>query len=184
MPFHFGVGRGPALVHLSWARRALRLERHDIDDNIINRALREDDGVPSRGHLRRKVWEAMAAIGVARPNDVPHATQYVPEMVALIESLLANDIAYVISDGVYFDTSRVPITAAGGQPWIHCARARIESSDEKRSPLDFVLWKYAKAGDPVWSALRRRTPGWHTECVVMSLTSWVTALTCTAAAST
>jgi len=145
----------------------------DIDDNIINRALREGTTESQvAATYEERWWEAMAAIGVARPNDVPHATQYVPEMVALIESLLANDIAYVISDGVYFDTSRVPdYGLLAGQALDSLrAGARIESSDEKRSPLDFVLWKYAKAGDPVWSApFGDGRPGWHTECVVMSL---------------
>ena len=145
----------------------------DIDDNIINRALREGTTEAEvAATYEDHWWEAMAAIGVARPDDVPHATQWVPEMVALIESLLAEDIAYAISDGVYFDTSRVPdYGLLAGQPLDSLrAGARIEASDEKRSPLDFALWKFAKAGDPVWAApFGDGRPGWHTECVVMSL---------------
>ena len=114
----------------------------------------------------------MAAIGVARPDARPHATQCVPEMVALIESFLADDVAYVTSDGVYFDTSRVTdYGLLAGQALDSLrAGARIEASEEKRSPLDFALWKFAKPGEPTWAApFGDGRPGWHTECVVMSL---------------
>lgn len=145
----------------------------DIDDNIINRALREGT---TESEVARTYedewWSAMSRIGVARPDDTPHATQYVPEMVALIESFLADDVAYVIGDGVYFDTSRVSdYGLLAGQPLDSLrAGARVEASDEKRSPLDFVLWKFAKPGEPRWSAsFGEGRPGWHTECAVMSL---------------
>jgi cysteinyl-tRNA synthetase len=145
----------------------------DIDDNIINRALREGT---TESEVARTYedewWSAMSRIGVARPDDVPHATQYVPEMVALIESFLADDVAYVIGDGVYFDTSRVPDYGLLAGQALNSLRAgaRIEASDEKRNPIDFALWKFAKPGEPRWSApFGEGRPGWHTECVVMSL---------------
>jgi cysteinyl-tRNA synthetase len=145
----------------------------DIDDNIIARALREGtDEVEVAATYEGQWWEAMSAIGVARPDDVPHATEYVAEMVALVESFLADDVAYPISDGVYFDTSRVAdYGLLAGQPLDSLrAGARIETSDEKRSPLDFALWKFAKPGEPTWPApFGEGRPGWHTECVVMSL---------------
>ena len=145
----------------------------DIDDNIINRALREGTSESEvSATYENEWWSAMSRIGVARPDDIPHATQYVPGMVALIESFLADDVAYVISDGVYFDTSRVSdYGLLAGQPLDSLrAGARIEASDEKRSPLDFALWKFAKPGEPLWSApFGDGRPGWHTECVVMSL---------------
>jgi cysteinyl-tRNA synthetase len=145
----------------------------DIDDNIIARALREGTSEQQVAATYEQLWwEAMARIGVARPDDVPHATQYVDEMVALIQSFLADDAAYVISDGVYFDTSRVADYGllAGQALDTLRAGARIEASDEKRSPLDFALWKFAKPGEPLWPApFGEGRPGWHTECVVMSL---------------
>jgi cysteinyl-tRNA synthetase len=145
----------------------------DIDDKIIARAQREGttESVVATTY-EDQWWAAMAAIGVARPDDVPHATQYVPEMVMLIESFLAEDIAYVISDGVYFDTSRVSdYGLLAGQALDSLrAGARIEANEEKRSPLDFTLWKFAKPGEPRWEApFGEGRPGWHTECVVMSL---------------
>jgi cysteinyl-tRNA synthetase len=145
----------------------------DIDDNIISRALREGTSEPEvAATYEDQWWEAMSAIGVARPDDVPHATQFVSEMVELIEGFLSEDVGYVIGDGVYFDTSRVPdYGLLAGQPLDTLrAGARVEANDEKRSPLDFALWKFAKPGEPSWPApFGDGRPGWHTECVVMSL---------------
>ena len=145
----------------------------DIDDNIINKALREGSTEPAvAGAYEDEWWKAMAAIGVARPDDVPHATAYVTEMVALIADFIAADVAYAISDGIYFDVSRVDdYGLLAGQPLESLrAGARIEANDEKRSPLDFALWKFAKPNEPTWPApFGEGRPGWHTECVVMSL---------------
>ena len=145
----------------------------DIDDNIINRANREgttEEVVATT--YENHWWDAMRSIGVARPNEVPHATQYVDGMVTLISEFLEKDIAYSCSDGIYFDVSRVPdYGLLAGQPLDSLrAGARIEANDEKRSPLDFALWKNAKPGEPSWPApFGDGRPGWHTECVVMSL---------------
>ena len=145
----------------------------DIDDNIINKALREGSTEPAvAGAYEDEWWKAMAAIGVARPDDVPHTTAYVTEMVALIADFIAADVAYAISDGIYFDVSRVDdYGLLAGQPLESLrAGARIEANDEKRSPLDFALWKFAKPNEPTWPApFGDGRPGWHTECVVMSL---------------
>lgn len=145
----------------------------DIDDNIIKRAQR--DGLSEHAvaaTYEAEWWRAMDLLGVARPSETPHATQWVDEMVALISSFLDSDTGYVTSDGVYFDVSRVSdYGLLAGQPLDSLrAGARIETSDEKRSPLDFALWKFAKEGEPSWPApFGAGRPGWHTECVVMSL---------------
>jgi len=145
----------------------------DIDDNIINRAERDGLTEPEvAARFEREWWDAMTAIGVTRPDDAPHATQYVAQMVTLIASLLESDVAYRTSDGVYFDVSRVPdYGLLAGQPLESLrAGARVEANEEKRSPLDFALWKNAKPGEPRWPApFGDGRPGWHTECVVMSL---------------
>jgi cysteinyl-tRNA synthetase len=114
----------------------------------------------------------MGRLGVAEPDDIPHATDYIPQMVELIESFLERDVAYRTSDGVYFDVSSVPdYGLLAGQPLDSLrAGARVEANDEKRSPLDFALWKNAKPEEPRWPApFGDGRPGWHTECVVMSL---------------
>lgn len=145
----------------------------DIDDNIINRA--HDQGL-SEGEVAAENeaawWAAMDALGVLRPNETPHATDYVAEMVSFIGQLLESGVAYRTSDGVYFDVSTVPdYGLLAGQPLESLrAGARVGVNDEKRSPLDFALWKNAKPGEPVWPApFGEGRPGWHTECVVMSL---------------
>jgi cysteinyl-tRNA synthetase len=145
----------------------------DIDDNIINRANREGTSELEVAKTYEDYWwDAMGRIGVAFPNDVPHATHYVSEMVEFISSLLESGVAYVTSDGVYFDVSRVDdYGLLAGQPLDSLrAGARVEANDEKRSPLDFALWKNAKPDEPYWPApFGNGRPGWHTECVVMSL---------------
>ena len=145
----------------------------DIDDKIINRARLE--GATEAAVARTyedQWWAAMDALGVARPIDTPHATQYIAEMVEFISLLLSSDVAYQTSDGIYFDVSRVADYGllAGQSLDSLRAGARIEANDEKRSPLDFALWKNAKPGEPWWPApFGNGRPGWHTECVVMSL---------------
>ena len=145
----------------------------DIDDNIIARATREGSTEAAVAATYEAAWwAAMDALGVARPDEVPHATHYVAEMVSFIDALRASGVAYETSDGVYFDVSRVPdYGLLAGQPLDSLrAGARVEANDEKRSPLDFALWKRAKPGEPAWSAsFGDGRPGWHTECVVMSL---------------
>jgi cysteinyl-tRNA synthetase len=96
----------------------------------------------------------------------------VDEMIVLVSRLLAEGKAYQTSDGVYLDVRTIAdYGALAGQPLESLrAGARIEANDEKRSPLDFALWKNAKPNEPSWAApFGDGRPGWHTECVVMSL---------------
>ena len=145
----------------------------DIDDNIIKRAAREGTTEAAIASCyEAQWWKAMSAIGVARPDDAPHATAYVENMVTFIGELLAKGVAYRTDDGVYFDVAQVPdYGRLAGQPLDSLrAGARVEADEQKRSPLDFSLWKRAKPGEPSWPApFGEGRPGWHTECVVMSL---------------
>ena len=145
----------------------------DVDDKIITRARRESRSETDvAAEFEAQWWDAMDRLGVVRPDDSPHATDYVPEMVELIASFVERDVAYVTSDGVYFDVATVPdYGLLAGQPLGSLrAGARVEENDEKRSPLDFALWKNVKPDEPSWPApFGEGRPGWHTECVVMSL---------------
>ncbi len=145
----------------------------DVDDKIIARASAEGRSETEVvAQYEREWFDAMARLGVAEPDDVPHATDYIPQMVELIAAFLERGIAYQTSDGVYFDVTSVEdYGLLAGQPLESLrAGARVEASDEKRSPLDFALWKNAKPGEPYWPApFGEGRPGWHTECVVMSL---------------
>jgi cysteinyl-tRNA synthetase len=145
----------------------------DVDDNIIKRAVAEGrTETEVAEEYEARWWEAMDLLGVLRPNDTPHATAYIGRMVALVSDLVERGVAYEISDGVYLNVAQVPgYGLLARQPLESLqAGARVEAVEEKRSPLDFVLWKKAKPGEPAWeSPWGLGRPGWHTECVVMSL---------------
>ena len=145
----------------------------DVDDKIIARASAEGRSEHEvAAGCEAEWWAAMALIGVARPDDVPHATDYVAGMVELIGALLERGAAYATSDGVYFDVASAPDYGLLARQPLEGLRAgaRVGVSEEKRSALDFALWKAAKPGEPSWPApFGEGRPGWHTECVVMAL---------------
>ncbi|MHB1928352.1 MAG: cysteine--tRNA ligase [Acidimicrobiales bacterium] len=147
----------------------------DIDDKIIARANEEGRTTAEvAAQWEAAWWAAMDGLGVERPDETPHATAYVDGMVELIGRLVDSGHAYVGGDGVYFASGSVPDygrLAPGPLEQLR-AGARVEVTQEagKRSPLDFALWKLAKAGEPAWDApWGAGRPGWHTECVVMAL---------------
>jgi cysteinyl-tRNA synthetase len=145
----------------------------DVDDNIITRAAREDRTEPEVAtEYEAKWWEAMDALGVLRPTVSPHATEYIEQMVTLVGELLADGVAYETADTVLLDTARVPGYGLLARQSLDSLQsgARVAADEQKRSPLDFALWKKAKPGEPTWPApWGEGRPGWHTECVVMSL---------------
>ncbi len=145
----------------------------DIDDKIIMRAQQENRSYTEVAREFENVWwSAMDSLGVARPDDIPHATSYVPSMVEAIGEMIDKGYAYEASDGIYFSTGSISGYGLLARQRLDTLRAgaRVEENDEKRSPLDFALWKRAKAGEPSWpSPWGDGRPGWHTECVVMSL---------------
>jgi cysteinyl-tRNA synthetase len=179
-PPHVGHGR-MALVYdiirryLEYSGFAVRHVSNvtDIDDKIIARSLDERrswkevaDGAEAQW------WAAMDWLGLLRPTDVPHATDYIDGMVELIDELVRRGSAYETSDGVYFASATVADYGLLAHQNLDSllGGARIEVIEEKRSPADFALWKKAKPGEPIWtSPFGAGRPGWHTECVVMSL---------------
>ncbi|HVX19581.1 MAG TPA: cysteine--tRNA ligase [Acidimicrobiales bacterium] len=179
-PPHLGHGRF-ALVfdvlrrYLEWTGAEVTYASNitDIDDKIIARAADEGRSAEAVATEYEQLWwEVMEAIGVARPTYDPHATAYVDEMIELIGRLVAQGVAYQTSDGVYFEASKVADYGLLARQSIDSLRAgaRVEANEEKRSPVDFALWKKAKPGEPSWpSPWGDGRPGWHTECVVMSL---------------
>ena len=177
---HLGHGRFSLVFdvlrrYLEWRGYEVRYVSNitDIDDNIIKRA--NDEGRSSEevvAEYEAIWWDVMDALGVKRPTADPHATAYVEQMVALVEKLMAQDKAYETSDGVYFVAASVPDYGLLARQSIDSlqAGARVEVNDEKRSAVDFVLWKKSKPGEPSWpSPWGAGRPGWNTECVVMAL---------------
>lgn len=145
----------------------------DIDDKIINKANEEHrDAGEVAEQYEAEWWEAMSKLGCLLPTKIPHATAFIDQMVELVSELVALGSAYETSDGVYFSVSCVADYGLLAHQSLTSMRAgaRIEVNEEKRSPLDFALWKKAKPSEPWWaSPFGPGRPGWHTECVVMSL---------------
>jgi cysteinyl-tRNA synthetase len=145
----------------------------DIDDKIIRRANQE--GVPAREVSERYVAafrEDIAALGALPPEVEPRATDHVPEMLALIERLVAGGQAYVVDGDVYFEVRRFPPYGklSGKNLDDLLAGARVEVDERKRDPRDFALWKAAKPGEPAWeSPWGSGRPGWHIECSAMAM---------------
>ena len=179
-PPHLGHGRFSLVFdvlrrYLEWSGNEVTYVSNitDVDDNIINRARSEGRSEAEVAAEYEAVWwEAMDAIGVQRPTRDPHATAYVDHMVELVERLVDFGVAYETSDGVYFQAERIEDYGLLARQSLDSLRAgaRVESSDEKRSPVDFALWKKAADDAVSWpSPWGNGRPGWHTECVVMAL---------------
>jgi cysteinyl-tRNA synthetase len=145
----------------------------DVDDKIIARAAESGETIQS---LTRRFIEAMNedadALGVQRPDQEPRATEHIDDIVAMIRKLLDNGYAYVADNGdVFYDVSRFGDYGRLSGKKIEELRAgaRVEVSEAKEDPLDFVLWKAAKEGEPSWdSPWGPGRPGWHIECSAMS----------------
>ncbi|HEX9993307.1 MAG TPA: cysteine--tRNA ligase [Acidimicrobiales bacterium] len=161
--------------YLEWSGVEVRFVQNvtDIDDKIIRRAAEEDRSTDDVAAEYEQAWyDAMGALGVARPTADPHATAYVDAMVKAVGELVDRGIAYETDDGVYFSVDAVADYGLLARQSLDSLRsgARVEVDEDKRSPLDFALWKKAKPGEPTWpSPWGDGRPGWHTECVVMSL---------------
>jgi len=178
------LGHGRQILTYDILRRFLQWSglrvRHvsnvtDIDDKIIERAneLGEDAIVVARRY-EAEWWAAVDRLGALRPTEAPRATAFVERMVEVIEELVKRGKAYTTSDGVYLAVEEIDGYGLLAHQDLRQLRSteRVHQGrrEEKRSPLDFVLWKLAKPGEPTWSSpWGAGRPGWHTECVAMSL---------------
>jgi cysteinyl-tRNA synthetase len=177
---HIGHGRF-ALVwdvfrrYLEWRGHRVTFVSNitDVDDKIIARANREDRTWDDVARVCEDQWyAAMDGLGVRRPDQAPRASEYIDRMLDLIAELDQKGAVYETADGVYLEVDKVPgygLLAPGPVDAL-LAGARVDVVEEKRSPRDFALWKKAKPGEPEWdSPWGPGRPGWHTECVVMSI---------------
>ena len=145
----------------------------DIDDKIIKRANERDE--PCEALTERYIaamHEDFDALGIARPDLEPRATAYMPEIIAMIETLVAKGYAYAADGDVLYAVAKFgPYGQLSGKKLGDLrAGARIEIGEHKRDPLDFVLWKAAKPGEPAWdSPWGAGRPGWHIECSAMAV---------------
>ena len=148
----------------------------DIDDKIIKRAQENGEAFTT---LTQRFIDAMhedsAALGVLPPDQEPRATEYVGKMITMIQTLIDRGHAYAAGDNanpgdVYYAVSSFPTYGQLSGKSLEDLRAgeRVEVDPNKRDPMDFVLWKAAKPGEPAWpSPWGPGRPGWHIECSVM-----------------
>ena len=145
----------------------------DIDDKIIRRAVENSETI---GELTNRFIQYMnedaAALGVQRPDFEPRATDYLPQMLSMIGILERNGLAYRAAGGdVNFAVRRFAGYGRLSGKSLEDLRAgeRVEVDSSKQDPLDFVLWKHARANEPSWpSEFGPGRPGWHIECSAMS----------------
>jgi cysteinyl-tRNA synthetase len=148
----------------------------DIDDKIIKRAAENGESIRQlTSRFIAAMHEDADALGVQRPNHEPRATDYVPQMLDMIAKLEANKLAYQATDGdVNFAVRKFDGYGKLSGKSLEDLRAgeRVDVTDSKHDPLDFVLWKHAKADEPEevkWdSQWGKGRPGWHIECSAMS----------------
>jgi len=148
----------------------------DVDDKIIRRA--NESGVDYRtltDEMIAAFYRDMDALNCLRPTSEPRATEHMPEMIDMIARLMDKGLAYVADNGdvMYAVRSFSGYGRLSGKKIDELeAGARVDVDAAKRDPLDFVLWKQAKPGEPAWdSPWGRGRPGWHIECSAMSCAS-------------
>lgn len=145
----------------------------DIDDKIIRRAAENGETIQQlTDRFIAFMHEDADALGVLRPDHEPRATEFVPQMQEIIHKLEANGLAYQATDGdVNYAVRKFPGYGKLSGKSLDDLRAgeRVEVDNAKQDPLDFVLWKHAKPGEPAWpSRWGDGRPGWHIECSAMS----------------
>jgi cysteinyl-tRNA synthetase len=179
---YFHIGNGRAFLVYDMFRRYLEYKGYlvtfvqnltDIEDKIINRAHEEGvtpDAISKK--YSRAFYEDSAALGIMHADIHPRATDHIPEMLDLIQKLIAKGRAYESEGDVYY-----AVRAFDGYGKLSHrkldemkAGARINVDEKKKDPMDFALWKKAKPGEPFWeSPWGPGRPGWHIECSAMSI---------------
>ncbi len=179
---HIHLGHARMLMVFDMVQRYLRASGFDvtyvrnvtdIDDKIIERAAANGEEWSALARrFTASMQEDCAALRVEPPDHEPRATEYIDAIVAMIETLVEKGYAYVADDGdvMYAVRRFAPYGRLSGKRLEDLrAGARVRVDDAKRDPLDFVLWKAAKPGEPAWdSPWGRGRPGWHIECSAMS----------------
>lgn len=176
------IGHGRTFVSFDVVSRYLRYLGYDltfvrnitdIDDKIIKRAAENGESCDSlTERLIGEMYADFDALGMKRPDIEPRATAYIAEIIAMCERLIERGFAYVADNGdVMFEVSKFDEYGKLSKQDLDQlqAGARVDIETAKRSPLDFVLWKMSKPGEPTWeSPWGPGRPGWHIECSAMN----------------
>jgi cysteinyl-tRNA synthetase len=144
----------------------------DVDDKIIERSKKTgEDTITLAERYIRAFYEDMLALGVLDADIEPRATEHIDDIIDMIRRLIEKGFAYVVDNTVYFSVERFDSYGqlSGQRLEDMVAGARIAVDEKKKHPMDFVLWKEAKPGEPKWeSPWGEGRPGWHIECSAMS----------------
>ena len=168
------VGFDVVIRHLRASGFKVRYVRNitDVDDKIIRRAAElGEDPLELSARMAEEFHRDMRALGNRDPDVEPTVSGHIPEVVALTQRIIESGHAYPMGGDVYFEVGSFPAYGALSHRNLDELRsgARVEVDERKRNPLDFALWKAAKAGEPSWeSPWGRGRPGWHIECSAMS----------------
>ncbi len=180
---YFHIGNARPFIVFDVLRRYLEYRGYevtfvqnftDIDDKLIRRAAEENTTVAevAEKYIREYFVDAKA-LGIRPATVHPRATEHIPQIIALIERLMAKGLAYVSNGDVYFRVRAFPAYGClCGQNLEDLeSGARVGVDEQKEDPLDFALWKAQKPGEPAWdSPWGPGRPGWHIECSAMSTT--------------
>jgi cysteinyl-tRNA synthetase len=180
---HIHVGHARSQIAFDVVRRWLRESGYqvtyvrnitDIDDKIIQRARERGEAFEAlTDRYIQAMDEDFAALGLEKPDHEPRATAYIREIVRMIETLVQRGFAYVGTSGdvLYSVAKFEKYGRLSGKKLADLrAGARVDVDESKRDPLDFVLWKRAKPGEPAWdSPWGAGRPGWHIECSAMAM---------------
>ena len=143
----------------------------DVDDKIINKAI---DSNKTEAEVAKffenAYWDSVAKVGSRKPDLIPHATDYINEMISFINELIEKGYAYNVDGDVFFRVSKIADYGCLSNQVSEDLEsgARIQVNNKKESPLDFALWKKTDKGIKWDSPFGEGRPGWHTECVVMN----------------
>ena len=143
----------------------------DVDDKIINKAISDNTTEKVVAKMFEDAyWDSVERVGSSKPDLIPHATDYINEMIELIEDLIQKGYAYVSDGDVFFRVSKIKDYGCLSNQQIEelNSGARISVDDKKENPLDFALWKKTEVGIKWDSPFGAGRPGWHTECVCMN----------------
>ncbi|WP_041639575.1 cysteine--tRNA ligase [Basfia succiniciproducens] len=177
---HFGHGRtfvsfDVITRYLRYLGYDLRYVRNitDVDDKIIKRALENNETCDQLvERMIAEMHKDFDALNILRPDVEPRATKHIPEIIAMVETLIRRGHAYVAEDGdVMFDVESFQKYGALSRQNLEQlqAGARVEIKSVKKNPMDFVLWKMSKPNEPSWdSPWGKGRPGWHIECSAMN----------------
>ena len=145
----------------------------DIDDKIINRAAELGVSAKQLAHRNGEAYfEDTQRLGIHAADVHPKATEHIPEMISLIQTLINKGAAYVVDGSVYYRVNQFAEYGklSGRKPEDLLAGARVEIDERKEDPRDFDMWKAAKPGEPFWeSPWGNGRPGWHIECSAMAM---------------